>query len=151
MSASVDPARADATGSVPEQLHVVVVLHTLDKAALRALSFAEAHRPRSLVALHVCTDTKRTAALMEAWARRGIDLPLTCSQPTPEDRDPILSRVVALLESDPAGMVMVVLPVIATAHRWQRPLHRYEDPSLRRRLSFLDRVLIAEVPWQLHS
>lgn len=136
-------------GAQPNHLHVVMVISDFDAAARKALQFAEAHRPRSLVVLNVCTNAKRTAALIEAWANRRIDVPLKCAQAMADDPDPAVSYVDRLRRKDPAAIVMVVLPVVAAPRWWQRPLHRLEDPTLPRRLSFLDRVLIAEVPWQL--
>lgn len=135
----------------PDHLHVVVVVSDFDAPARRALRFAETHRPRSLVVLNVCTDSKRTAALIEDWASRRIDIPLKCAQPMAGDRDPVVNYVDMLRHKDPAAVVMVVLPVVAVARWWQRPLHRLEDPTLPRRLSSLDRVLVAEVPWQLRA
>jgi hypothetical protein len=133
----------------PDHLRVVVVISDFDAPARRALRFAEAHRPRSLVALNVCTDAKRTAALIQAWASRRIDVPLQCAQPMADDPDPAVSYVDGVRRKDPAAVVMVVLPIIAVPRWWQRSLHRLEDPTLPRRLSRLDRVLIAAVPWQL--
>lgn len=136
-------------GAQPNHLHVVMVISDFDAPARKALRCAEAHRPRSLVVLNVCTNAKRTAALMEAWASNRIDVPLKCAQPMADDRDPVVTYVDRLRRKDPAAAVMVVLPVVAAPHWWQRPLHRLEDPELPRRLSALDRVVVAEVPWQL--
>jgi hypothetical protein len=136
-------------GAQPDHLLVVLVISDFDAIARRALRFAEAHRPRSLVVLNVCTDNERTAALIEAWASRRIDVPLKCAQPMADDPDPVVNYVDRLRQKDPAAVVMVVLPVVAAPRWWQRPLHRLEDPTLPRRLSSMDRVLIAEVAWQL--
>ena len=152
MNDSVDQdSKADVVepGAQPDHLHVVVVISDFDAPARRALRFAEAYRPRSLVVLNVCTGANRTAALIEAWASRRIDVPLTCAQPMAEDPDPVVTYVDRRRRKDPAAVVMVVLPIVAVARWWQRPLHRLEDPTLPRRLSSLDRVLIAEVPWQI--
>lgn len=136
-------------GPEPDHLHVVVVISDFDATVRRALRFAGAHHPRSLVVLNVCTDTQRTAALIAAWASFQIDVPLKCAQPMADDRDPVVSYVDRLRRRDPAAVVMVVLPVIAAPRWWQRPLHRKEDPTLPQRLSRMDRVVLAEVPWQL--
>lgn len=132
----------------PDHLHIILVVSDFDASVRRALRFAEAHHPRSLVALNACTDGRRTDALVKEWASRRIDVPLHCAQPTSEDPDPVVNYVDTLRCRDPASVVMVVFPAIAVARGWQRSLHRLDDPTLARRLSRLDRVLIAEVPWQ---
>jgi hypothetical protein len=153
--AQADPLEHDAQAdpleheSQPDHIHVVVVVTELDAPTQRALQFAEAFRPRSLVALNVCTDLTQTTGLIKQWASRRMDIPLKSVYPMDDDTDPVLHYVDRVRREHPAGVVMVVLPVVAVTGWWQRQLHRLPDPTLARRLSRMDRVMIAEVPWQL--
>jgi hypothetical protein len=140
---------AAAPEAPPKSVHAVVVVTQLDAPTQRALQFAEAMRTRSLVALNVCLDAAESRVLLDAWARRRIDVPLTSVYPMRGDADPVLRYVDRLRRDDPDGVVMVVLPVVAAARWRQRLLHRLPDPTLGRRLSRLDRVMVAKVPWQL--
>ena len=134
----------------PNHIHAVVVVTELDGPTQRALQFAQAFRPRSLVVLNVCTDVRETTGLIEQWASRRIDLPLKAVYAVNDDTtDPVLDHVDSVCREHPAGVVMVVLPVVAVSRWWQGLLHRLPDPTLARRLSRMDRVMIAEVPWQL--
>ena len=133
----------------PKGVHAVVVVTRFDAPTQRALLFAEAMGVRSLVALNVCVDATETRVLIEQWARRRIDVPLTSVHRMGQDADPVLRYVHSLRHDHPDGIVLVVLPVVAAARWRQRLLHRLPDPTLGRRLSRLDGVMIAEVPWQL--
>lgn len=132
------------TAGQPRSLHAVAVVTQLDAPTQRALLFAEALRPRTLVALNVCVDGRQTNELIAQWARRRIDIPLTSVYAA--GRDPVVEYVDGLRQQHPAEVVMVVLPVVAVPRWWQRPLHRPSDPSLHRRLARFDRVMITEVP-----
>lgn len=144
--AQADPCRDEPE---PDHIHAVVVVAKLDAPTQRALQFAEAFRPRSLVALNVCADPSQTAGLIRQWASRLIDIPLRSEYPTDDAADPVLRHVDRVRAEHPAGVVMVVLPVVVVTRWWQRPLHRQPDPTLARRLSRTERVMITEVPWQL--
>ena len=136
--------------SPPDHIHAVVVVTEFDGPTQRALQVAQAFRPRSLVALSVCTDVRETTGLIEQWASRRIDLPLKTVYAMDDDTtDPVADYVDRVCREHPAGVVMVVLPVVAVSTWWQGLLHRLPDPTLARRLSRLDRVMVAEVPWQL--
>lgn len=138
---------ADAT--VTPALHAVVVVGEYDAPAQRALQYAAALRPSSLVALNVCTDRAQTARLIQQWARHRLDTPLQSVLAADEHHDPVLDHVERVCREHPADLVAVVLPIVATSHWWQRALHRPPDPSLPRRLAPLSRVMVTEVPWQL--
>lgn len=150
-----DPLEHDAQSAVlehdplPDHLHAVVVVTEFDAPAQRALLFAEAFRPRSLVALSVCTDARQATGLIKQWATRRIDIELKCVDAMYDATDPVVDYVDGVRRKHPNGVVMVVLPVVAVTRWWQRPLHRLPDPTLARRLSHMNRVMIAEVPWQL--
>jgi len=128
-------------------VHAVALVTQYDAPTRRALKFAEALEPGSLVALNVCTEVAGTNELIAQWARRLIDIPLRCAYPLGDD--PVLEFVDSLRREHPDDAVVVVVPVVAVPHWWQHPLHRPPDPTITRRLAGLDRVMIAEVPWQL--
>lgn len=144
----MDHTRDSASPPLTE-LHAVVVVDQFDASTQQALLYAEALDPQTLIALNVCVDETRTGELVAQWARRRIDTPFTSIHPTTPD--PALEYVADLQQRYPEAMIVVVFPVVAVRRWWLRALHRPADPSLPHRLAALDRVLVAEVPWQLDA
>ena len=62
--------------TLPSRVRVIVPVSKLHTPTLRALAFARASRPHSLVAVTVRTSTEETAQVMEEWAQREIPVPL---------------------------------------------------------------------------
>ena len=55
----------------------MVLVSKLHKPTLRALAYARGTRPDTLTALTVNVDDAETRALLAAWERRSVKLPLT--------------------------------------------------------------------------
>ena len=70
--------RPKAAGiTLPSRIHAVVLVSQLNEPSLKALAFARAIRPSTVVALHVDTDSKRTQKLLDDWASRDVQVPVT--------------------------------------------------------------------------
>ena len=66
----------DETKALPSRVHSIVLVSNVHKPVLRALAFARATRPDTLVALTVNVDDNGTRKLQEQWDRFDIPLPL---------------------------------------------------------------------------
>src|SRR5690606_26629396 len=96
---------------LPSRNHVVVLVSTVHKPMLRALSFAKAMRPDSITALTVNVDDSATRELQREWESRKIAIPLTIvDSPYREITRPIVDYVKSLKRSSPREIVTVFIP-----------------------------------------
>ena len=138
--------------ALPTRVRVVVPVSTLHTPTLRALAFAKASRPHSLVAVTVRTDGPETDALMEEWADRGIEVPLVVLQsPYRELIRPLVRYILELRRESPREVVSVFVPEYVVGHWWEHLLHNQSALRLKSRLLFIPGVMVTSVPWQLGS
>ncbi|MEO6470486.1 MAG: APC family permease, partial [Aeromicrobium sp.] len=76
---SVSAALVPQAGGVqlPARIHTIVLVSKFETPTLRALAFARATRPDSLVALTVNSNQHETDAVLKEWGERDIPVPLT--------------------------------------------------------------------------
>ncbi|MGQ0465909.1 MAG: APC family permease [Sporichthyaceae bacterium] len=138
--------------TLPSRMHGVVLVSRLHTPAIRALAFARATRPDTLVALHVHTSPKEGTALLAEWADRDIPVPLVLlDSPYREVTGPIVAYVKGVRRSSQRDVVCVFLPEYVVDHWWQAFLHNQSGWRLKARLLFLPGVMVTSVPWQLRS
>ena len=137
---------------LPSRNHAIVLVSKIHKPTLRALAYARATRPSTLVALTVQVDEDETRALQEEWERRGIPVPLvSLDSPYREITRPILSYVRNVHRDSPRDVVTVFLPEYVVGHWWEHLLHNQSALRLKTRLLFTPGVMVTSVPWQLRS
>ncbi|BEP16248.1 APC family permease [Acidothermaceae bacterium B102] len=137
---------------LPSRNHAIVLVSKIHKPTLRALAYARATRPSTLVALTVQVDEDETKALQEEWERRGIPVPLvSLDSPYREITRPILSYVRNVHRESPRDVVTVFLPEYVVGRWWEHLLHNQSALRLKTRLLFTPGVMVTSVPWQLHS
>jgi amino acid transporter len=79
---------------LPSRVHALVLVSTLHKPTLRAISFARATRPDTLAAITVNMDEAETRALQREWEARDLKVPLkVIESPYPEITRPIVNYV----------------------------------------------------------
>ncbi|MGQ0845054.1 MAG: APC family permease [Sporichthyaceae bacterium] len=138
--------------SLPSRMHGVVLVSRLHTPAIRALAFARATRPDTLLALHVQTSVPAGAALLAEWSARDVPVPLTLlDSPYREVVGPIVQYVKGVRRSSPRDVVCVFLPEYVVDHWWEALLHNQIGWRLKARLQFLPGVMVTSVPWQLGS
>ena len=137
---------------LPSRNHAIVLVSKVHKPTLRALAYARATRPSTLVALTVQVDEEETRALQEDWERRGVPVPLvSLDSPYREVTRPILKYVQEVQRDSPRDVVTVFLPEYVVGHWWEHLLHNQSALRLKTRLLFSPGVMVTSVPWQLDS
>jgi hypothetical protein len=138
--------------TLPGRVRVVVAVSKLHTPTLRALAFARALRPHSIVALTVRTSAEETDRLMDEWAERGIPVPLVMlDSPYREVTRPVVQYVREMHLESPRDVISVFVPEYVVGHWWEHLLHNQSALRLKTRLLFQPGVMVTSVPWQLGS
>jgi hypothetical protein len=141
-----DLAPGPAGVAMPARIHVVVLVSNLLAPTLRALAFASATAPASLVALKVVAGDDDPLA--REWEERGVPVPLVLVEsPFRETVRPVLAYVRRLRREQPGDVISVVIPEYVVAHWWQHVLHNQTALRLKTRLLFEPSVAVTSVPW----
>ncbi len=132
---------------LPSRIHAIVLVARVNAPMMRALAFARASRPSSLVCLHVSTDPAESAQLADEWARRQLSAPLVLvDSPYRDITRPVLEYIAGLTPESPRDIVSVYVPEHVTTHWWQAALHNQSSLRLKTRLLFQPRVMVTSVP-----
>ena len=145
-------APQDEPVTLPSRNHVVILVSKLHAPALRAVSFARAMRPDTLVALTVDVEGADTRALQAEWERLEIPVDLVVlDSPYREITRPVLDYVSRIRRQSPRDVVSVLVPEYVVGHWWEQLLHNQSALRLKTRLRLLPGVMITSVPYQLQS
>jgi amino acid transporter len=137
---------------LPSRVHAVVLVSKVHKATLRAVNYARATRPSTLVALIVDVDPVATEALKAEWERRGVPVPLQIlDSPYREITRPIITYIKQVNRSSPRDVVSVFVPEYVVGQWWEQLLHNQTALRLKGRLLFMRGVMVTSVPYQLES
>ncbi|MBX6388844.1 MAG: APC family permease [Frankia sp.] len=138
--------------TLPSRVHAVVPVSKLHAPTLRALAYAKATRPHSLVAVTAAVDRAEAERLQREWAERGIDIDLVVlASPYREITRPVLEYVAAIRRESPRDVVAVFVPEYVVGRWWEHLLHNQSALRLKARLLFQPGVMVTSVPWQLAS
>lgn len=146
-------AAAEAeSAALPTRVHALVLVSTIHKPMLRALSYARATRATVLEGLTVQIDAAKTRRLVREWEARQIPVTLkVLDSPFRDLTQPVIEYVTALRTDNPNDLVIVYLPEYVVAHWWERFLHNRSADRLKNRLQLIPGVMITSVPWRLES
>lgn len=146
----VDTETTPAGGGVPlpSRVHGVVLVSRLNAPTLRALAFARATRPSTLVALNVRSNPAESDRLLQDWDARDIPVPLTVLDSRYRDTTrPALEYVSRIRRDSPRDIVVVFVPEYVVEHWWQQVLHNQTALRLKARLLYTPGVMMTSVPW----
>jgi hypothetical protein len=150
VAAKLSPEPGGVT--LPSRIHGIVLVSKLHTPTLRALAFARATRPSSLIALTVRTSQAEADELLREWERRGISVPLkVLDSPYRDITEPILDYIKRIGRESPRDVVCVFIPEYVVGHWWEQLLHNQSALRLKGRLLFQPGVMVTNVPWQLGS
>ena len=150
VDAELRPGPAGVT--LPSRIHAVVLVSKLHTPTLRALAFARATGPSTLVALTVRSNPIETAALEQEWIERDIPVPLvTLDSPYRDITRPALDYIRQIRRESPRDVVSVFVPEYVVGHWWEQLLHNQSALRLKARMLFQPGVMLTSVPWQLGS
>ncbi|MCK9897273.1 APC family permease [Frankia sp. AgB32] len=138
--------------TLPSRIRAVVLVSKIHAPTLRALAYAKASRPHSLVALTVAVDQADADRLRATWDERGITIDLVVlASPYREVTRPVLEYVARIRRESPRDVVAVYVPEYVVGHWWEHLLHNQSALRLKARLLFQPGVMVTSVPWQLAS
>ncbi|HEX5117611.1 MAG TPA: APC family permease [Pseudonocardiaceae bacterium] len=137
---------------LPAHNHAIVLVSKLHLPTLRALAYAKATRPDSLVAVTVNVDERDTRELMRRWGEENYHVPLkVIESPYREITRPVLDYVRRAHKDNPRDVVTVFIPEYVVGRWWEQILHNQSALRLKGRLLFQPGVMVTSVPWQLRS
>jgi amino acid transporter len=133
--------------ALPGRIHAVVLVSNLLAPTLRALAFAQATAPATLVAVKVSADDVEDPLPAE-WEDRDVPIPLVIIEsPYRETVRPVLRYVRQLRREHPGDVVSVIIPEYVVGRWWQQVLHNQTALRLKGRLLFEPAVTVTSVPW----
>jgi amino acid transporter len=133
--------------ALPGRIHAVVLVSNLLAPTLRALAFAQATAPDTLVAVKVSSDDAEDLLPAE-WEHRGVPIPLVVIEsPFRETVRPVLRYVRHLRREHPGDVISVIIPEYVVGRWWQHLLHNQTALRLKGRLLFEPAVTVTSVPW----
>jgi amino acid transporter len=137
---------------LPSRVHALVLVSKVHKPTMRALAYARASRPSVLEAVTVMVDPQETERLQDEWEEHDIPVPLrVLDSPYREITRPVLQYVRSIRTENPRDLIVVYVPEYVVGHWWEQALHNQSALRLKGRLHFMPGVMVASVPWQLHS
>jgi amino acid transporter len=137
---------------LPSRNHGVLLVSRLHLPTLRAIAYAKATRPSTLVAVTVDTDRDDTESLEQQWQEHVPDVPLVVlDSPYRDIVRPVLDYLRAVRRSSPRDVVTVFIPEYVVGRWWEALLHNQSALRLKARLLFEPGVMVTNVPWQLQS
>ncbi|HEX6969614.1 MAG TPA: APC family permease [Micromonosporaceae bacterium] len=149
---AVELTPPDDRSLLPARNHAIVLVSKVHLPTMRALRYAKATRPDTLIALTVQVDEQETREIQAEWERRGIDVPLTViDSPYREITRPIIEYVASMRRESPRDVVTVFIPEYVVGRWWEHLLHNQSALRIKARLLFEPGVMVTSVPWQLSS
>jgi hypothetical protein len=137
---------------LPSRNHAIVLVSRVHRPTLRAIAYAQATRPDSLIGLTVNVDENDTRRIQEAWEEHNIAVPLTVLEsPYREISRPIIDFVKSLRRDSPRDVVTVFIPEYVVGRWWEHLLHNQSALRIKGRLLFEPGVMVTSVPYQLAS
>ncbi|MEX5309493.1 APC family permease [Kocuria sp. CPCC 205297] len=138
--------------ALPSRVHSIIVVTSVRKPVVHALTYARASRPSSLEAVVVDTDRARTEQIVKQWEALEIPVPVTVlASPYRDTVGPVVAHIRGIRRKSPRDLVIVYLPEYVVGRGWERFLHNQAIRPLRTRLHYERGVMIASVPWHLES
>jgi hypothetical protein len=137
---------------MPSRNHAVVLVSRLHLATMRALTYARATRPSTLVAVTINLDQEDVDELLAQW--KAYDVPeklVVLDSPYRDILRPLLRYVRELRQASPRDVVTVFIPEYIVGRWWEQVLHNQSALRLKARLLFEPGVMVTSVPWQLRS
>jgi amino acid transporter len=126
---------------------VVVLVGSINKGTLQALTYARSLAPDRLIATSVVTDEEEQRAITEAWAKHDLPIELhLLSSPYRALSRPIMRFLDELDEEDPDDLITVVIPEFVVSSWYAQILHNQSALALKARLLFRKNTVVTSVP-----
>ncbi len=127
--------------------NVVVLVATLNKPTLQALTYARSLAPDRLIALSVVENADEEAELRREWDTKELPIELvTLFSAYRELTRPVLSFLDDLDAENPDEIITVVIPEVVVTHWYTQALHNQSALALKARLLFRPNTVVTSVP-----
>jgi amino acid transporter len=127
--------------------NVVVLVATLNKPTLQALTYARSLAPDRLIAVSVVENAEEEQVLRAEWNDKGLPIELeTLYSPYRELTRPVLSFLDELDAENPDEIITVVIPEVVVTHWYTQALHNQSALALKARLLFRPNTVVTSVP-----
>lgn len=145
---SLGKARVKPT---PHPMKTIVLVDDVHRGTVRVVDFAKS-LGREWTPVHVDYDDRKTEAVQKKWRERIDEGELTILR-SPYRRlvVPIKEYIQAELDKSPNGFVHVIMGQLVMDTTWARALHSNNSLGIMSELQAIDRVIVTDVPYQLHS
>jgi amino acid transporter len=129
---------------------VVVLVGTVHRGVLSALTYAKSLAPDRLMALSVVTNDEEADRIQEMWERFHLDVPLHLQHsPYRELTRPVLEFIDDLDEQYENDIITVILPEFVLTRWWEHLLHNQSAFLLKARLLFRRNTVVMSVPYHI--
>ncbi len=128
---------------------VVVAIDTLNRAAVRAIDYAQ-NVSRDVTVVHISDDIEEANTLRAKWGEAGIQLPLVIIEsPYRELLGPLVNYIEQLHQEKGGTTLTVVLPEFVPVHLYELFLHNQTAWRLRTALWSHPGIAVTSVPYHL--
>ncbi len=128
---------------------VVVAIDTLNRAAVRAIDYAQ-NVSRDVTVVHISDDIEEANTLRSKWSEAGIQLPLVIIEsPYRELLGPLVNYIEQLHREKGGTTLTVVLPEFVPVHAYELLLHNQTAWRLRTALWSHPGIAVTSVPYHL--
>ncbi len=135
----------------PHPVKTIVLVDDVHRGTVRVVDFAKS-LGNPWTPVHVDYNDRKTHIVQQKWRERIGEGDLVIL-PSPYRRlvEPIVEYVQRELDADPNVFVHVIMGQLVMATPWARALHSNNSLGIMSRLQALDRVIVTDVPYQLHA
>jgi amino acid transporter len=131
---------------------VVVLIGSVHKASLAALTYARSLAPDRLVAVSVVSDAEQAQHIQEEWDLHDLPVPLTIlASPYRELTGPVLDYLDDLDAQYDNDIITVILPEFVLTRWWEQLLHNQSALLLKARLLFRSNTVVVSVPYLIRG
>jgi amino acid transporter len=129
---------------------VVVLVGSVHRGVLQALTYAKSLAPNRLFAVSVVTDEEEQERLERQWAEYHIDVPLEfVHSPYRELTKPVLKFLDDIDERWENDVITVLIPEFVVTRWWEHLFHNQSALLLKGRLLFRPGTVVTSVPYHV--
>jgi len=137
--------------TTPHPVKTIVLVDDVHRGTVRVVDFAKS-LGHAWTPVHVDYNDRKTHIVQRKWRERIGEGELVIL-PSPYRRlvEPIVEYVQKELDANPNAFIHVIMGQLVMDTPWARLLHSNNALGIMSRLQSMDRVIVTDVPYQLHA
>ncbi len=137
--------------TTPHPVKTIVLVDDVHRGTVRVVDFAKS-LGHDWTPVHVDYNDRKTHLVQRKWRERIGERELVIL-PSPYRRlvEPIVEYVQKELDANPQAFIHVIMGQLVMDTPWARLLHSNNSLGIMSRLQSMDRVIVTDVPYQLHA